>query len=678
MTELSSFLTDFDINCDSNQWKHDFTKSLSSLIFDNIVQAHFDNRVQKKDKLALDILKNINNITGEQVSSNNEPENFLQGVQILVANVLSPWLKKYTSNDSQNNKSRKKGLKKLHFQNDKKTKEVEQLKKKVLSKPKSDKPKGKSKSNKVIQKKSGNKNKKSFISVYGIPSPKLKMSTKKKDGVLQSNTSSHLSSFEHDPTDNKKPTKTKLKTKYLKESSSISRKSIQNSKLKLQKKTKHRKLKNTTVNSKTKNLKTSALRKSKLVSKRKKKSNVKKIKSQHKLPDESNQAFQMHDDTIMVSSRPTNEILLKSISNITFLKTENKDEMDTRSIQKANSTSEHLNVNKNVLNDYQEYNTVQDNEKNDIGENFIVDKTNVSQNISVHDKENDDKLTLTSTTYDNENMGIEQNSQDDKLNINKNIHIVDQKTNQLSNIVQDNSNTDIRQISINEETNVNESRTVDDKDYHILTDTVRHDEEKDIQQNLMDEKTNVNEDRTVYDKDLNEQTDTVQDENRIDIDTISMDEKPIVNENNRTVHDKEYNELTKTIQDKNKTDTSQNSTVEKPNVDESRTVFDKDYNKLNNTYPNNNMKTNESNKRPLQPLNSITEDKQITDKKITATKKIKNNIYKSHVKTSEYLKTKYDEGSKSEKKFKCNILILNIFRSVKKNYFPIFNSPYIR
>lgn len=50
-------------------------------------------RISKKQKMAHVILKKINDITNEYVLLNS-PDNFLQSVQIFVANMLSPWLEK--------------------------------------------------------------------------------------------------------------------------------------------------------------------------------------------------------------------------------------------------------------------------------------------------------------------------------------------------------------------------------------------------------------------------------------------------------------------------------------------------------------------------------------------------------------------------------------------------------
>jgi len=58
-----------------------------------MVQVLCSGRISKKQKMAHVILNKINNVTNEYVLLNS-PDNFLQGVQIFVANMLSPWLEK--------------------------------------------------------------------------------------------------------------------------------------------------------------------------------------------------------------------------------------------------------------------------------------------------------------------------------------------------------------------------------------------------------------------------------------------------------------------------------------------------------------------------------------------------------------------------------------------------------
>ncbi|XP_015375257.1 PREDICTED: uncharacterized protein LOC107169845 [Diuraphis noxia] len=92
-TDLCRFLSDLNPNCDSINWKGDFFRTLSSLIFNYMVQVLCSGRISKKQKIAHVILKKINDVTKEYVLLNS-PDNFLQGVQIFVANMLSPWLEK--------------------------------------------------------------------------------------------------------------------------------------------------------------------------------------------------------------------------------------------------------------------------------------------------------------------------------------------------------------------------------------------------------------------------------------------------------------------------------------------------------------------------------------------------------------------------------------------------------
>ncbi|XP_060856562.1 putative uncharacterized protein DDB_G0282133 [Metopolophium dirhodum] len=92
-TELCRFLSNFNPDCDSINWKGDFFRTLTSLIFNYMVQVLCSGRISKKQKMAHVILKKINNVTNEYVLLNS-PDNFLQGVQIFVANMLSPWLEK--------------------------------------------------------------------------------------------------------------------------------------------------------------------------------------------------------------------------------------------------------------------------------------------------------------------------------------------------------------------------------------------------------------------------------------------------------------------------------------------------------------------------------------------------------------------------------------------------------
>lgn len=58
-----------------------------------MVQVLCSGRISKKKKMTQVILKKINDITNEYVLLNS-PDNFLQGVKIFVANMLSPWLEK--------------------------------------------------------------------------------------------------------------------------------------------------------------------------------------------------------------------------------------------------------------------------------------------------------------------------------------------------------------------------------------------------------------------------------------------------------------------------------------------------------------------------------------------------------------------------------------------------------
>ncbi|XP_022181587.1 MATH and LRR domain-containing protein PFE0570w-like [Myzus persicae] len=105
-TELCRFLSDLNPDCDSINWKGDFFRTLSSLIFNYMVQILCSGRISKKQKMAHVILKKINDVTNEYVLLNS-PDNFLQGVQIFVANMLSPWLEKpinYICNKGTSNK----------------------------------------------------------------------------------------------------------------------------------------------------------------------------------------------------------------------------------------------------------------------------------------------------------------------------------------------------------------------------------------------------------------------------------------------------------------------------------------------------------------------------------------------------------------------------------------------
>ncbi|XP_003243998.1 protein PFC0760c-like [Acyrthosiphon pisum] len=92
-TELCQFLSNLNPDCDSINWKGDFFRNLTSLTFNYMVQVLCSGRISKKQKMAHVILKKINNVTNEYVLLNS-PDNFLQGVQIFVANMLSPWLEK--------------------------------------------------------------------------------------------------------------------------------------------------------------------------------------------------------------------------------------------------------------------------------------------------------------------------------------------------------------------------------------------------------------------------------------------------------------------------------------------------------------------------------------------------------------------------------------------------------
>lgn len=91
--DLCRFLSNLNPDCDSNNWKGDFFRTLSSLIFNYMVQVLCSGWISKKQKMAHVILKKINDATKEYVLPNS-PENFLQGVQIFVANMVSPWLEK--------------------------------------------------------------------------------------------------------------------------------------------------------------------------------------------------------------------------------------------------------------------------------------------------------------------------------------------------------------------------------------------------------------------------------------------------------------------------------------------------------------------------------------------------------------------------------------------------------
>jgi len=96
--KLCSFFSDLNPECSSSKWKQDFLQSLSSLIFDYIVQVLYCDRITKKNKLLTrEILQNINNITQEHGPPQPSSDSLVRGVQIFVANVLSPWLAKSTT-----------------------------------------------------------------------------------------------------------------------------------------------------------------------------------------------------------------------------------------------------------------------------------------------------------------------------------------------------------------------------------------------------------------------------------------------------------------------------------------------------------------------------------------------------------------------------------------------------
>ncbi|XP_026818974.1 uncharacterized protein LOC113557605 [Rhopalosiphum maidis] len=115
-TELCRFLRNLNPECDSIDWKGDFFKTLSSLIFDYMVQVLCSGQISKKRKMTQMILKKINDITDEYVLLNS-PGNFLQGVQIFVANMLSLWLEKPINNICSKGNNNK-GLKNRNIMND--------------------------------------------------------------------------------------------------------------------------------------------------------------------------------------------------------------------------------------------------------------------------------------------------------------------------------------------------------------------------------------------------------------------------------------------------------------------------------------------------------------------------------------------------------------------------------
>lgn len=90
-TEICDFLSNLNPECDSMNWKRDSFRTLSSLVFNYIVQVLCSGRISKKRKMAQVILNKINDVTHEYVLLNS-PDNFLQGVQIFIANMFSPWL----------------------------------------------------------------------------------------------------------------------------------------------------------------------------------------------------------------------------------------------------------------------------------------------------------------------------------------------------------------------------------------------------------------------------------------------------------------------------------------------------------------------------------------------------------------------------------------------------------
>ncbi|VVC31056.1 Hypothetical protein CINCED_3A008825 [Cinara cedri] len=105
--ELCKFLRNLNPDCSSSKWKQDFLKTLSSLIFNYIVQVQCSNQLSKNRKLTRLILKKINNITQAHLLPNST-DDFLQEVQIFIANMLSPWFNKpltdscqYANNDLQ-------------------------------------------------------------------------------------------------------------------------------------------------------------------------------------------------------------------------------------------------------------------------------------------------------------------------------------------------------------------------------------------------------------------------------------------------------------------------------------------------------------------------------------------------------------------------------------------------
>lgn len=91
--ELCAYFRELKPECDSDKWKGESFRTLSSLIFNYIVQVQSNDRTSNKNKIADNILKTINEITQEHVLM-NAPDNYVQAVQVFMAKAICPWLQK--------------------------------------------------------------------------------------------------------------------------------------------------------------------------------------------------------------------------------------------------------------------------------------------------------------------------------------------------------------------------------------------------------------------------------------------------------------------------------------------------------------------------------------------------------------------------------------------------------
>lgn len=100
-TELCRFFQDLSPVCRSSQSKQDSIKTLSSLIFNYIVQVLCSDSIKKKNNLTRMVLKIIKETSqGYELTST---DHLFEEIQIFIANMLSPWLNTSIAGICQNN-----------------------------------------------------------------------------------------------------------------------------------------------------------------------------------------------------------------------------------------------------------------------------------------------------------------------------------------------------------------------------------------------------------------------------------------------------------------------------------------------------------------------------------------------------------------------------------------------